>query len=319
MDLLSDVMAVSGAQATVGTRLEAGGRWGLWLDDFPGAAMHLVLAGTASFCPSGGRPTALAAGDVVLLPAGEDHGLSDAPATTSGPCDVAAAARAREAGEAVRLGVGPVRTRIITLHFRHASAIESQLQSGLPRVVRCGSTAGERLDDSIRLLADELADPRAASGAVLDRMVDVILIQLLRARRPGNGDDAAGDGPATTSDPIVHRALALFHEDPSAPWSTTSLAAAVPVSRATLSRHFFDVLGQTPGAYMATWRMELAAGRLRGTDESVEAVAAAVGYASASAFNRAFSRARTQTPGRYRSSARSSTAPAAKARRAAPT
>jgi AraC-like DNA-binding protein len=50
--------------------------------------------------------------------------------------------------------------------------------------------------------------------------------------------------------------------------------------------------------------MDLAARALRDTDQPVEAVAAAVGYTSPYAFNRAFRRARAQPPGRYRAAAR---------------
>ncbi|MFE3460152.1 helix-turn-helix transcriptional regulator [Nocardiopsis aegyptia] len=84
------------------------------------------------------------------------------------------------------------------------------------------------------------------------------------------------------------------------------VAAEPAVSRATLSRRFLTAAGQAPGAYLTQWRMDLAARRLRDTDDSLEAVAHAVGYTSAHAFNRAFSRARGQSPGRFRTAARES-------------
>jgi AraC-like DNA-binding protein len=46
--------------------------------------------------------------------------------------------------------------------------------------------------------------------------------------------------------------------------------------------------------------MDLAARRLRDTDDSLEAVARSVGYTSVYAFSRAFSRLRSQPPGQYR-------------------
>ena len=65
------------------------------------------------------------------------------------------------------------------------------------------------------------------------------------------------------------------------------------------------MLGETPGAYLTRWRMDLAARRLRDTDDTLEAIARSVGYTSVYAFSRAFSRARSHPPGRYRSAARS--------------
>jgi AraC-like DNA-binding protein len=50
--------------------------------------------------------------------------------------------------------------------------------------------------------------------------------------------------------------------------------------------------------------MDLAAGRLCDTDESVGAIARSLGYTSEYAFSRAFARARNMAPGRYRTASR---------------
>lgn len=306
MDLLTDVLAVSGVRGTLGSRLEAGGRWGLSLDDFPGAALHVVTAGTAWLGVPGHPPTELAAGDVVLLPAGTHHGLSDEQDTAGGPCDRAAADLARRTGEVVRLGDGPVRTRIVTLHYDHDSTVKTHVLSVLPDVVHVGADAGaRRLADTVRLLAGELSDPQVATTAVLNSLVDVLLIQLLRAWLETQPAEQRESKLGVLSDPIVREALLAFHREPARPWTTATLAAAVPVSRATLSRRFPAATGQTPAAYIADWRMDLAAVHLRDTSDPVEVIAAAVGYASAPAFSRAFHRARGQAPGQYRESARS--------------
>ncbi|WP_434099631.1 helix-turn-helix domain-containing protein [Streptomyces minutiscleroticus] len=102
-------------------------------------------------------------------------------------------------------------------------------------------------------------------------------------------------------DPVVRDALACVHAQPGHPWTTQTLAAATSVSRATLSRRFRSALGQTPGAYLTQWRIDLASVRLRDTDEPVESISRAVGYGSAHAFSRAFRRARGTAPGEYRS------------------
>ena len=72
------------------------------------------------------------------------------------------------------------------------------------------------------------------------------------------------------------------------------------VSRATLARRFTEAVGEPPLAYLARWRMHLAAHRLRHSTDTVESIAHAVGYSSEYAFNRAFARHRGQPPGRYR-------------------
>ena len=66
------------------------------------------------------------------------------------------------------------------------------------------------------------------------------------------------------------------------------LASEVHVSRATLARRFAEAVGEPPLAYLARWRMHLAAHRLRYSTDTVETIAHAVGYTSEYAFNRAF-------------------------------
>ena len=89
-------------------------------------------------------------------------------------------------------------------------------------------------------------------------------------------------------------------------WTVESLAAATGVSRATLARRFLATVGDTPAAHLTRWRMDLAAQRLRNSDDTVAAIARSVGYGSEYAFSRAFTRSRGIPPGRYRTHSRSS-------------
>jgi AraC-like DNA-binding protein len=76
------------------------------------------------------------------------------------------------------------------------------------------------------------------------------------------------------------------------------------VSRATLARRFAHLVGETPPEYLTRWRMDLAAQRLRDSDDTVAVIAGAVGYRSEYSFSRAFTRLRGLAPGRYRRRAR---------------
>lgn len=308
MDLLTDVLLVSGVRGTLGTRIEAGGSWAMVLDDYPGAAMHAVTTGSAWLTVAGREPRELAAGDVVLLPAGTRHDLGNAPGTEAGPCDQAAAAHARESGEVVRLGSPPVRTRIVTIHYDCDPAARTQVLNRLPDLVHVGAEVGAAcFDDAVRMLGRELAHPQIATTAVLNSLVDIMLIQLLRAWLATRPAEQRGTWLGMLGDPIVRQALERIHQDPARPWTTATLASAIAVSRATLSRRFPAAIGQSPAAYLTQWRMDLAAVRLRDTHDSVEDVAAAVGYGSVPAFSRAFTRARGQSPGRFRVGARDRT------------
>jgi len=76
------------------------------------------------------------------------------------------------------------------------------------------------------------------------------------------------------------------------------------VAGATLARRFAHLVGETPLEYLTRWRMDLAAQRLRDTNDTVAAIAAAVGYHSEYSFSRPFTRHRGIAPGRYRRHAR---------------
>jgi AraC-like DNA-binding protein len=99
---------------------------------------------------------------------------------------------------------------------------------------------------------------------------------------------------------LIGRVLGLLHERPGEPWTLEKLANEVHVSRATLARRFNDEVGKPPLAYLSSWRMQIAAHRLKHTTHTVESIAREVGYTSEYAFNRAFSRHRGEPPGRYR-------------------
>ena len=89
-------------------------------------------------------------------------------------------------------------------------------------------------------------------------------------------------------------------------WTVESLAAATEVSRATLARRFLATAGDTPAAHLTRWPMDLAAQRLRNSDDTVAAIARSVGYGSEYPFSRAFTRSRGIPPGRYRTHSRPS-------------
>jgi AraC-like DNA-binding protein len=101
-------------------------------------------------------------------------------------------------------------------------------------------------------------------------------------------------------DLLVSAALLRIHRAPRHPWTVEELGAQVGLSRAAFARRFTTLVGQPPLAYLTWWRMTSAGALLRGSDASLHAIAERAGYASESAFNRAFKRQYGSTPGDYR-------------------
>jgi AraC-like DNA-binding protein len=127
-----------------------------------------------------------------------------------------------------------------------------------------------------------------------------MLIHVMRAWLRLQDDDATDGWLLALRDPVVAGAMNAIHQRPAEQWTIESLAREVSVSRATLARRFAHLVGETPPDYLTRWRMDVAAQRLRDTDDTVGAIAAAVGYRSEYSFSRAFTRHRGIAPGRYR-------------------
>ena len=306
MDVLADVLTLAGVRGTLGARIEAGERWGWWATGIPGAAFHAVTSGTAWLAPRGQAPVELMPGDIVLLPRGTDHALASDSVTVARTGPGNSSGYEQAGGALVRIGSGATRTHILCAHYEYDPAVSTQVFSLLPDLVHIrADNGGDGLDDTVRLLSRELARPQLATSVVLDSLVDILLVQLLRVwLEAGAGEAAEPSWLGVLRDPVVGCAVARLHAEPARAWTNAALASEVAVSPATLLRRFGTVLGETPGAYLTRWRMDLAARRLRDSEDSLEGIAQAVGYRSVYAFSRAFSRARSLPPGRYRVEAR---------------
>ncbi len=150
----------------------------------------------------------------------------------------------------------------------------------------------------LELLVREMSGAGPAQEPVLDRLLDLLLVSVLRAWLTTS---AAGPGwHRAQGDPVVGAALRLMHDDPAYGWTVASLAARAGVSRASPGRRFTALVGEPPMAYLAAWRITLAADLLRQEDATVAAVARRVGYGSAFALSAAFKRERGVSPQEYR-------------------
>ncbi|HET9143108.1 AraC family transcriptional regulator [Actinophytocola sp.] len=302
MDPLADVLALAQVRGTVAATVHAGEAWGLDIVDVPGAAFHAITTGTAWLRLTGRAPIHLMPGDVVLLPTGAGHAIASDPDQQLEPFDHAAAARAMATGGRLLVGAGPVHTRILCASYRHDPTVMAPLLGLLPSLVHLRpGTDGEPVDSLVRLLGREITTPRPGATVVLDRLLDVVLVHIVRAwLDTADADHMPASWLRALRDPVTAAALAALHADPARAWTLDTLARAAATSRATLARRFPDLVGHTPHGYLTRWRMDLAAHRLRTSTEAIGPIARSVGYSSEYAFNRAFARTTGLTPGRYR-------------------
>jgi AraC-like DNA-binding protein len=137
---------------------------------------------------------------------------------------------------------------------------------------------------------------------MLGRLMELLFVEMLR--RHAQQQPAGSKGWFTAlNDPVVSRALALVHMNPARRWTTEELAREAGTSRTVLAERFNALLGRPPIDYVTSWRIQLAADRLRSRQDSIASIAADVGYESEAAFNRAFKRVTGVPPGRWREGA----------------
>lgn len=176
--------------------------------------------------------------------------------------------------------------------------VDQALAAGHTVTAHTRDTAAEAVA-ILDVLAAEMQVEAPGQRALLDRLLDVLLIATLRGPFAGRADAAPGWFRAQ-SDPAVGEALALLHQEVSRPWTVAELAERVGLSRAALGRRFTALLGEPPMGYLAAWRLALAADLLCSSEATVAAIARQVGYGTPFSLSAALKRAYGQSPQQYR-------------------
>ncbi|MEV6263311.1 AraC family transcriptional regulator [Streptomyces sp. NPDC051784] len=319
MDTLSGLLESPKARGAFLLKSVFNPPWGLRIEDEAALSLVTVMHGSAWVLREGTEPVHITAGDVIVVRGPEPYTLADDPATpptiTIDPeqrCSTTTTGE--DVATSMSLGVrtwgepyGGGSTVLLSGTYQAPNEVGRRLLACLPAMlVQPASAARTPL---IGMLAAEVDREDIGQEVVLDRLLDLVLIDVLRTwlREPGSG---APLWFRAQSDPAVGRALRLLHERPGEPWTVASLASAVGLSRAALARNFTDLVGEPPISYLTGWRLTLAAEMLREQDLSVAGIAAKVGYSGPFALSAAFKRERGVSPQEFRRGKRPQESPA---------
>ena len=178
-----------------------------------------------------------------------------------------------------------------TVHF--GADDENPLLPSLPALLSVPMAQLPGLETAQQLLLAEALAQRCGHAAVVHRLVEVLVIQLLRhALAEGLVDMGVMAGLA---DVRLAKALSAVHAEPARGWTLQTMAAAAGMSRARFAAHFAQTVGVPPGDYLTGWRLGLARRLLR-RGWPVKQVAVEVGYGSAGSFGRVFLQRVGRTP-----------------------
>jgi len=270
-----------------------------------------VVRGHAWVIPDAGEPVRLGTGDVAVTRGPDHYSVADDPATPTTvvihPGQHCATPEGESLAEQMALGVrtwgnhrgtDPAHSTLMLVGaYESAGEIGDRLRRTLPPLLWLAQDQWE--SPLVGLLCEEMAKDRAGQAAVLDRLLDSLLVAVLQTwlARP---QAAASPAVRSQGDPVVERVLRLMHADPAHPWTLERLARRAGTSRAALARRFHEVVGQPPMAFLTEWRLALAADLLCEPGASVGSVAEQVGYSTPYALSTAFKRVRGISPRAHR-------------------
>lgn len=159
--------------------------------------------------------------------------------------------------------------------------------------------APEQILYTLAAMAAELAYPARGTDLLLQSLSLQLIVQLVRAQQYG-GTEKQRSCLHTRLSPEIRRALDFIHAHFTEDVSLEQIAASAALSPFYFLRLFKQQTGSTPAAYVRQLRLNEAAVRLNRTEESVSALAAHLGFASASHLTSAFRRHYGMTPSQYR-------------------
>lgn len=292
-DPLAELIALLRPARVVGKSISGAGRWGVRYTPFGYPGFCVVMDGACLLHVDGADRLHLQAGDFVFLPATPGFVLSGFEPVEPEPIDPVAI---EDQSLDLRHGSpdGEPDVRMLGGYFIFDSPDTALLVALLPPVIHVRGQ--DRLGVLVRLVREEAMQSRLGRDLILTRLVEVLLIEALRAA-PGE------TAPAGLLRGLADERLALsireMHRDPSRAWTVEQLAKSAALSRSAYFQRFTRAVGMPPMEYLLAWRMAIAKDILDRQDLVIEKVAERVGYSSASTFSTAFSRYVGRSPGGY--------------------
>lgn len=195
---------------------------------------------------------------------------------------------------------------VVCANLRFDGGAANPIASALPEVVCLPLEKIEGSAPVLALLFDEAFEQRCGRTAMVERLFEVVMIQLLRQLMESGA--VKGGLLSGLSHPRLRHALVAMHDEPAREWTLQELAAVATMSRSVFASTFRSVVGITPGQYLQGWRVRIAQLALR-RGRALKLIAAEVGYGSEAALSRAFKVQTGQSPREWKSHLTGESAP----------
>ncbi len=292
-DPLTEIIRLLRPAEVLAKSISGAGQWGVRYSAYGHPSFCVVTEGACLLHVDGTEPLGLEAGDFVFLPSTPAFVLSGFEPVEPQLVDPTVAS-----GQMFDLHHGPADhepgVRLLGGYFLFDSPDTALLVAFLPKLIHVRGV--ERLEVLVRLVREETSQSLAGRDLILARLVEVLLIEALRA---APSDDAPPGLLRGLADERLAASLREMHRDPARTWTVEQLAKAAALSRSAYFQRFTRAVGLPPMEYLLAWRMAIAKDLLSRKRMAVEQVAERVGYSSASTFSTAFARHVGRSPRGY--------------------
>jgi AraC-like DNA-binding protein len=301
MDVLTDVLNTFELKGWLSSRRELAPPWRYDFAASKDSVFHAISFGGAYLQVEGeAEPRRVDDGDVVLFPTGHPHSLYDDP--TSPLTRYVHLDYNPQRGHQVVYGEGKGPKLLMlcgAFHFEYPG--DFPLLHRLPKLIHIRGAQGrmeQGFADLVHLIARESASQQPGAEVMLNRLTELLFIQIIRLWI-GQQAEASVGWVGALRDQSISAALGLIHQSPGHKWTVKELAEEVALSRSAFSSRFTELVGEPPMAYLTRWRM-LRATRLLKNEVRMATIAELLGYESEVAFRKAFKREIGIPPAQYR-------------------
>lgn len=303
MDPFLDLIRLLRPRATLWGGINGVGRWGVSFRKRDDLLFCWVERGECQLTRPLVAPVRLQSDDFILIRSTTPFTLTSDPTIEPEDSETVVAATM---DTVLKLGEGadsPVTLR--GGRFVFDTANEELLTGLLPSLVHIasGDTSSLRVCALLKMNETESLNPGPGSEFVIARLMELILVEILRCEALRVKPEPAGLLPGL-ADPVTARALSAMHRDVARDWTVADLARLCGASRSAFAVRFRQIVGTGPIEYLLHWRMALAKDELRLGTRSIGEIALAIGFQPSSAFSTAFTRAVGCSPKRFAVSTR---------------
>src|SRR5262245_55068750 len=263
---------------------------------------HYVGEGELQVAVEDAGPEPLKSGDVVLFPQNHSHLLASDPSLKPVFGRDVILPPEGSGLYSIRHGGGGPPTRMICGYLGCDFAYGNPVIATLPPHMRVkveDAGPSEWIRSTFQYAANEVASGRPGSQTVLAKISELLFVEAVRRHVEELPESETG-WLAGLRDPVVARVLALMHADIRRDWNVEDLGREAGISRSALAERFTRLIGMAPMHYLANWRMQVAAQKLKDTSASLAQIAETVGYESEAAFSRAFKKSFGTAPATWR-------------------